>query len=80
MPTINPNPSGSVLAPIRVMLNEELSALDYLGFDSLGQARAAIIQHSDFASRWEMPKRTEKIGNSYRALYLSLYPQTPVYC
>lgn len=38
---LNPNVRG-------ILLN-----LDYLGFDTIGQAVRAIVEHDDFAQRWD---------------------------
>lgn len=45
-------------------INEILKAHDQLGFDTLGEAKAAIRQHEDWASRWQVddPQAVKEIN------------------
>ena len=38
----------------RTEANEALERLDWLGFDSPGEARGAIVAHDDWATRWDV--------------------------
>jgi len=57
--------------------NQILREADILGFDTLPQARSAILSHPDWASRWEVPSEARPILEAWRKQYKLDNPQVP---
>lgn len=68
------NPSATYDAIMQEMVNMDeqvamaLNNLDNLGFDSRGEARRAILQNPDFATRWDVDSDNAAVLNEWRNL------------
>ncbi len=49
-------------------LNNALKSADYLGFDTVNEARSAIRNHPDWIERWDVPSGSplHQLGEEYR--------------